>query len=779
MESAFDALNVRLQLPDIWQQEAVAALLEGQDVVLDAPTGAGKTWVFELFKEQRKGNGQLVYTVPTRALANDKRSEWSSRRWDVGIATGDVAENLQAPVLVATLETQLERLLEGSGPRLLVIDEYQMIGDPQRGLHYESAIALAPAGTQLLLMSGSVSNGKALVSWLERLGRKARLVQSSERPVPLEEMPQCSLPREAPRQLTGFFPRLSAEVLMAGLDPFLIFAPLRSKAESIARQLASSLQEPRSPLRLTEGQRRICGKELSRMLERRIAYHHSGLPHAARAEVVEPLAKAGELRVIVATTGLAAGINFSVKSVLVSSIYYREGLAERMLQPSELLQMFGRAGRRGKDEVGYVISAGKTPRLLDAHAEAVKRGNAVDWPSLLRVMDTAVKAEKDGPEAAREFCQRLFSEQKIVLGFSEGAEAGPNEERLFDELGPLQKQMMDSQGKWQRAEVFGSQSSPLSRAKAFHKGEWRPALQVASVAQGRLWRGARLCRVGNEGNEDWCYAGEEAVGQEREGKIVPNKRLAKLLRSKRGEALSPERLEQGLGKLRKQPLLELRSRGEQWVAKYSLAEEELPVFVDLTGAALLNPFSRVVKGEVRDNVLGQLHAVPGTAAYAWRKLGLIEADGTPTQRGQICSFFAGGEGLAVAAGLEDAYYPVDELVWHLANLRGGYRFEEVSGEAEVLEAACRAAYGPVSYEGYLEAGLPVSYGCGAAEALRGRLEGKTNFKGREWDAGDLERVRLEWLSLLRHIAHAPKLAWRRWQALQAQAGELAAQYRVD
>src|ERR1044072_503699 len=141
-------------IPDMWQQQAVTALREGKDVVVHAPTGAGKTLIFELWSNQGKNRSQAIYTVPTRALANDKLAEWRPRGWDVGIATGDLAENLQAPVLVATLETQKNRLIQGDGPTLLVIDEYQMISDQDRGLNYELAIALAPAQTQLLLLSG-------------------------------------------------------------------------------------------------------------------------------------------------------------------------------------------------------------------------------------------------------------------------------------------------------------------------------------------------------------------------------------------------------------------------------------------------------------------------------------------------------------------------------------------------------------------------------------------------------------------------------------------------
>jgi len=104
-EQAFEGLQVNLRLRDLWQQEAVRALRDGEDVVLSAPTGAGKTFVFENLVENDKSfssQKQAVYTVPTRALANDKWQEWKRAGWRVAIATGDLAENLEAPVIVAT-----------------------------------------------------------------------------------------------------------------------------------------------------------------------------------------------------------------------------------------------------------------------------------------------------------------------------------------------------------------------------------------------------------------------------------------------------------------------------------------------------------------------------------------------------------------------------------------------------------------------------------------------------------------------------------------------------
>ena len=75
----------QVRIPDLWQQQAVTALREGKDVVVHAPTGAGKTLIFELWSNKGKNRGQAIYTVPTRALANDKLAEWRAQGWDVGI----------------------------------------------------------------------------------------------------------------------------------------------------------------------------------------------------------------------------------------------------------------------------------------------------------------------------------------------------------------------------------------------------------------------------------------------------------------------------------------------------------------------------------------------------------------------------------------------------------------------------------------------------------------------------------------------------------------------
>src|SRR5438034_41922 len=305
------SIGAGLVIPDLWQQEAVRALQQGKDVVVQAPTGSGKTYIFELLYPSLKS--QAVFTVPTRALANDKLSEWRARGWDVGISTGDVALNLDAKCVVATREEPRGRCLRGEGPALLVMDEFQMLGDPMRGVHYEPAVALAPKATQLLFLSGSVANPRDVVAWLQRIGRHAVLIEHKTRPVPLEETDLGNLSDSQFVQSRNFWPRMIGRAMRADLAPVLVFAPRRAAAEQIAQAIAAALPV-RDPLRLTPAQEATAGKSLTKLLRNRVAYHHSGLSYAARAGVVDSLAKPGQLNDVVAAVELTHSW-FSVQRV--------------------------------------------------------------------------------------------------------------------------------------------------------------------------------------------------------------------------------------------------------------------------------------------------------------------------------------------------------------------------------------------------------------------------------------------------------------------------------
>lgn len=105
----------KLMLPDRWQALALAGLRAGRDVIVDAPTGAGKTYIFERWAEQTNFSRRALFTVPTRALANDKYAEWRARGWSVGIMTGDLCVNPGAPLVVATLEAVQGIVVAGRG----------------------------------------------------------------------------------------------------------------------------------------------------------------------------------------------------------------------------------------------------------------------------------------------------------------------------------------------------------------------------------------------------------------------------------------------------------------------------------------------------------------------------------------------------------------------------------------------------------------------------------------------------------------------------------------
>jgi superfamily II DNA/RNA helicase len=784
-------------VPDLWQQQAVSALRAGQDVVVHAPTGAGKTLIFELWSNQGKPRGQAIYTVPTRALANDKLAEWRARGWNVGIATGDLAENLSAPVLVATLETQKHRLISGAGPSLLVVDEYQMISDPDRGLNYELAIALAPVRTQLLLLSGSVANPQDVARWLRRLGRDAVVVRSDERPVPLEEVHAESLSFSVPSEIRGYWPRLIAKALAEGLGPLLVFAPRRQAAEALAEELSRQLPNPH-PLTLTHAQRRLVGEHLARLLKTRVAFHHSGLSYGTRAGVIEPLAKAGQLRVVVATMGLAAGINFSLRTVALAGESYRRDLAEQPLRPDEILQMFGRAGRRSIDETGYVLVSANELRLVDAHPQHLTRNGMVDWGTLLGLMSAAAEQGRDPFAAAAQVQERLFTSKPIPLGI-EASLRHPDtpcglktDAERARHVRQRVREILNSRGEWERLpplrEIELRNVWVADGAEHYSAGRpagepptLRPALSEPAALE-KIGTG-QLCVIGERDGHP-AYGRSFTLAERLPGDRVL---LAKWLRrltnwhgrqaglSAWRERILPQ-VESGLAR-RHTPLVQVIESPEKITAHVSLAELTLKVPVDRHGVALWRPREREVSPSDCArcdlvNVCRQLSTATGTAML-WRRLGLVDAAGQPTRRGRLVSFFSQGDGLALAAALEDATYPLEELVYDIANLDAGFRFAGDDNRwGGRLALACHQAYGLQTIPGYLENGLPPKYGAGAeviVASVHRNPEARRAWAGELLGAGDIDRAIIEWRSLLRQIAHAPALDWPRWEALQTRA----------
>ena len=794
---SMDVLDIQqdILIPDLWQQEALHALQDGADVIVHAPTGAGKTKVFELYVQSGR-DLRVVYTVPTRALANDKYREFKDYGWRVGIMTGDLHERVDAPILVATLETQKNALVQGKGPSLLVIDEYQMIAHPQRGIHYEIALAMAPEHTQLLLLSGSVGNPETIGSWLERLGRRVKVVRTNVRPVPLDEVLLDSIKVRMSQRISDPVARAIAKALQADLGPILIFCPLRKDAERLAHLLADQLPQD-LPLLLTPAQKHIAGKAMSRLLKKRIAIHHSGLSYEQRAGVIEPLAKRGQLRVVVASTGLAAGINFSLRSVFIFKNEYIAQGQRKVLLPDELLQMFGRAGRRGLDKKGYILVRAGGVRLREAKPLTLKNDNVLDWSAFLSVIHLAVQKNQNVLQMTERLSKRLFSDQRKDTGLAHFLSPAGQKSlpalRRNRKTRSKQKQRLtefyNSIGEWERV---GKRSLvPLGQCFLFQNDAWQPALSIP-----RLLSPVKPGTVTILEKKPRVYGIDLPLAtfpkEAHHKKLALVKSISALLKNNEA-SLSETLVRKKLWTLEEieetlLPLLpdlmngghpsELFTRQDLLVCKLDYRETKIHAFADQEGKYLLSPPTRSVEVE-DDEDFASLLGGPSlsheelSTAQQWYQLGLIDERAHPTDRGKIFSCFEGGEGLAIAAGLEDETFSISELIWQLANLRAGYHFSQVLESDQRLSTLCRTMYHGQTRLPYLLKGIPPTYQDGAAEKVRAAyLEEKWGDPQESISIGDIQRAYIEWKSLLHHIATAPRLDIPRWKELQDAAREM-------
>lgn len=374
---------------DPWQQQVFDFLRAGESVVVDAPTTAGKTRAVEVFFAQNIDDPtfRAAYTTPVKSLSNDKVRELRAMfgKDKVGISTGDIKENLDAPIVVATLESYRNSLLGTEpdlGRTLVIFDEYHYLQDEGRGSAWEEALILTPPSCQVLLLSASVGNSNEFADWVSSLTkRRCTLVQTLHRPVPLanlifyggawlteEDMPAEAFKalnpnlKERPLSHDELVLRLPA-LIDLNLAPCILYAGKRIDCENLAIAIEKSLK-PLPPEQAEKigrvlmdvhaevGALSFIKPSLRRMIQTYgVAFHHSGLAPAARI-AIERLVKDGLLRFCVATMGLSLGINFSVRSALISD-YQRPGEGGMTnYAEGEVLQMLGRAGRRGKDVIG-------------------------------------------------------------------------------------------------------------------------------------------------------------------------------------------------------------------------------------------------------------------------------------------------------------------------------------------------------------------------------------------------------------------------------------------
>lgn len=337
------------------QEEAILELFDGKHVILNTPTGSGKSLVaaaLHFYAMARRMRS--VYTAPIKALANEKFF-WLCDAFgaeNVGLLTGDASINPRAPIVCCTAEILANMCLREESPDVdfVVMDEFHYYGDRERGMAWQVPLLTLSHGTFLLMSATLGDTSRIEESLLELTGRKAVVVRSFERPVPLEFEYSLTPLHEtiqrlvesgrAPIYLVSFSQRAAAE-----------------RAQDLMSVNFSSREEKEAIRQALDGFRfdTPYGKELSRFLRHGIGLHHAGLLPKYRL-LVEKLSQEGLLKVVSGTDTLGVGVNIPIRTVLFTQLCKYDGEKVGILSVRDFLQIAGRAGRKGFDDVGYVVA---------------------------------------------------------------------------------------------------------------------------------------------------------------------------------------------------------------------------------------------------------------------------------------------------------------------------------------------------------------------------------------------------------------------------------------
>ncbi len=445
---------------DEFQKQAIAALNANRSVVVCAPTGSGKTLIGEYAIYRALARGQRVfYTTPLKALSNQKlrdfRNSFGAER--VGLLTGDVSINREAPILVMTTEI-FRNMLYGTrigevgtslaGVEAVVLDECHYMNDRQRGTVWEESIIYCPSEIQLVALSATIANSDRLTDWINQVHGPTQLIYSEFRPVPLEFYfcnpkglfplldkktrkinPRLKLKRGSGDRKNGPRPEAPSLTNVIGhlysrdMLPAIYFIFSRRGCDRAVEELgdvslvnaaeAAQLQQQideflqRNPEAGRPGQ--------VEPLYRGIAAHHAGILPAWKG-LVEELFQQGLIKVVFATETLAAGINMPARTTVISTLSKRTDRGHRLLNASEFLQMAGRAGRRGMDEIGHVVTlqtpfegAKEAAYLATAEADPLVSQFTPSYGMVLNLLQTHTLEE------SRELVERSFGQYLATL----------------------------------------------------------------------------------------------------------------------------------------------------------------------------------------------------------------------------------------------------------------------------------------------------------------------------------------------------------------------------
>ncbi|ASW54541.1 RNA helicase [Plantactinospora sp. KBS50] len=337
------------------QEEALIEIVSGANVILNTPTGSGKSLVATAAHfAALAGDRVSFYTAPIKALVSEKFFALCEifGAHNVGMLTGDASVNEDAPIICCTAEI-LANIALREGRRadvdLVIMDEFHFYAEPDRGWAWQVPLIELPQA-QFVLMSATLGDTTRFVDDLSRrTGRSTAVVASAQRPVPLifsyamtplhETLEELLETRQAPIYVVHFTQAAALERAQALMS---VNVCTRAEKDMIAEAIGN--------FRFTAG----FGRTLSRLVRHGIGVHHAGmLPKYRR--LVETLAQAGLLKVICGTDTLGVGINVPIRTVLFTGLSKYDGVRTRLLKAREFHQIAGRAGRAGFDTVGRVV----------------------------------------------------------------------------------------------------------------------------------------------------------------------------------------------------------------------------------------------------------------------------------------------------------------------------------------------------------------------------------------------------------------------------------------
>ncbi|MFV1990136.1 MAG: DEAD/DEAH box helicase, partial [Acidimicrobiales bacterium] len=336
------------------QEVAILELFSGNSVILNTPTGSGKSLVaMALHFFALANNTCSVYTAPVKALVSEKFFALCEDFGvdNVGMMTGDAAVNPDAPILCCTAEILANLALrDGDKADLsaVVMDEFHYYSDRDRGMAWQVPLLTLPQA-QFLLMSATMGETDFFVEEITaRTDTDAVLVKSTERPVPLSFEYRTTPLHESLQEL-----------LDTKRVPVYIVHFTQKSATDAAQNLTSiNVLSSEEKQQIKEaivgfGFDSPIGKDLKRFVLHGIGVHHAGLLPKYRL-LVERLAKQGLLKIICGTDTLGVGVNVPIRTVLFTQLCKWDGRKTRVLSVRDFQQIAGRAGRKGFDDHGWV-----------------------------------------------------------------------------------------------------------------------------------------------------------------------------------------------------------------------------------------------------------------------------------------------------------------------------------------------------------------------------------------------------------------------------------------